>query len=148
MPPAPDRSELGRSSPGRHLDEVAEFEAELRALKAKGKGALKFKRRCELAGRRADYDGLYAYFCVDAHNNSAALAERALSETADGSPLVSFFGEYDQDAVARRLNIGLSFALDAAEMIHGALQTPAPAFAALRAELVQAQRMQREQRLP
>jgi hypothetical protein len=66
-----------------------------------------------------------------ADNNASALAERHLSETKDGSPVVSFFGKYDPKVVASRLDFGLRFLFQGARMVHGAFQVPAPEVEAL-----------------
>jgi hypothetical protein len=77
-------------------------------------------------GRGDEYDSLYALFCLDTHNNASALAERHLSESKDGSPLISFFGKFDPKIVASRLDFGLQFLFQSAHMIHGAFKVPAP----------------------
>ncbi len=100
-------------------------------IEHEGKASLKIWQRCEMVGRRPEYDSLYALFCLDTHNNASALAERHLSEAEDGSPLISFFGKYDPKVVASRLDFGLQFLFQAARMIHGAFQEPAPEVEAL-----------------
>jgi hypothetical protein len=87
---------------------------------------LQIRTRCDRAGRLDEYESLYALFCLDTHNNGAALAGRQLSELPDGKLQISFFGEYDPQAVARRLDFGLQLLLESARMIHGAFQVPAP----------------------
>jgi hypothetical protein len=63
-------------------------------------------------GRLDEYESLYGLFCLDTHNNGAALADRHLSEMPDGVVQISFFGECDQDltalpeCVARLLVVG------------------------------------------
>jgi hypothetical protein len=58
---------------------------------------------------------------------TSALAERHLSESKDGSPLISLFGKYDPKVVASRLDIALDFLFQGARMVHGAFQVPATA---------------------
>jgi hypothetical protein len=102
------------------------FVTKLSALKANGKKPLDIRDRCDRAGRLDEYESLYGLFCLDTHNNASALAERHLSEQPDGKLLISLFGEYDPQSVARRLDFGLGFLLQAAQMIHGAFKVPAP----------------------
>lgn len=109
---------------GRKTD-YDQFVAQLAALEAKGKGPLTIRERCERVGRLDQYESLYGLFCLDTHNNGAALADRHLSELPDGTVQISFFGEYDEEVVARRLDLGLGFLLESAQMIHGAFKVPA-----------------------
>ena len=67
----------------------------------------------------------------DTHNNSASLTDRSLSELLDGTLRMSFFGEYEPLNVTRRFDLGLSFLLKTAQMIHGAFKVPAPDIDAL-----------------
>ncbi|HEX3836673.1 MAG TPA: DUF5677 domain-containing protein [Steroidobacteraceae bacterium] len=117
--------------------EYDELSAKLADLKCRGKGPLKIWQRCKRAGRLEEYEGLYGLFCIDAHNNTPALAERHISEKPDGGMLVSFFGPYDPWAVIRRLDVGLSLLFRAARDMHGAFQVPAPRVDALAAALDQ-----------
>jgi hypothetical protein len=110
----------------RHPEEYESFARRYAELKAAGKTSLSFECRFKKAGRAEEYDSNYALFCLDGHNNGAALADRHLSETQDGIPLVSIFGDYDPTAVAMRLNLGLKFLLQSAHMIHRAFQIGAP----------------------
>lgn len=91
--------------------------------------------RLDMAGRLHEYDSSYGLFCLDSHNNTAALGERGLYEKPDGTVGVSLFGEHDPEITARRLNLGLSFLLQAARMMHGAFETPAPRIDELWAKL-------------
>jgi hypothetical protein len=61
---------------GRKAD-YDELSTKLADLKCRGKGPLKIWQRCKRAGRLDEYEGLYGLFCIDAHGNSPALAERA-----------------------------------------------------------------------
>jgi Family of unknown function (DUF5677) len=122
---------------GRKAD-YQQFVTQLAELEAKDKGALRIRNRCDRAGRLDEYESLYALFCLDTHNNGAALADRHLSELPDGKLQISFFGEYDPRAVARRLDFGLRFLLESARMIHGAFQVPAPQLDEIASRLVRA----------
>lgn len=119
---------------GRKAD-YDQFVTLLEALKEKGKGPLDIKSRCEKVGRLDEYESLYGLFCLDTHNNGAALAERHLSELPDGKLQISFFGDYDPQAVSRRLDFGLQFLIESALMVHGAFQVPAPQIDELAARL-------------
>lgn len=110
---------------GRKVDFDA-FTTQLAALKAKGKGPLDVWERCKLADRTDEYESLYALFCLDGHNNGSALADRHLSERADGNVVISIFGDYEPAIIARRLDFGLKFLLESAGMVHGAFKVPAP----------------------
>jgi hypothetical protein len=102
------------------------FRARLAEFTAKKKGPMDLRARCEKVGRGDEYKGIYALFCLDTHNNAAALTERHISERADGSTMISVFGKYDPQTVARRLEVGLGWLLQSARMIHRAFETPAP----------------------
>jgi hypothetical protein len=108
---------------GRKAD-YQQFVTQLAELEAKGIGPLQIRSRCDRVGRIDEYESLYGLFCLDTHNNGAALADRHLSELSDGKLQISFFGEYDQQSVARRLDFGLQFLLESARMIHGAFHIP------------------------
>jgi Family of unknown function (DUF5677) len=110
---------------GRKVD-FEQFTTQLAALKAKGKGPLEVWERYKLAGRTDEYESLYALFCLDGHNNGAALADRHLSERADGNVVISFFGDYEPAIIARRLDFGLKFLLQSAHAVHSAFKVSAP----------------------
>ena len=114
-------------------EDYYQLTARVAALEDEGKASLKIWKRCKAVGRSDEYDSLYAMFCLDTHNNASALADRHLSESKDGSPLISFFGKYDPKVVARRLDFGLRFLFQGARMAHGAFQVPAPEVEALAA---------------
>jgi hypothetical protein len=97
---------------------------ELARLKAKGKGPLKIRIRCEKAGRLEEYLGIYALLCLDTHNNGAALAERHLSEHPDGRVQISFFAPPDWQRVTRRLDLGLQLLMQASRMVHDSFRVP------------------------
>ena len=115
--------------------EYEQLSAQLAELKCKGKGPLKIWQRCQRAGLLDEYNSLYALFCLDTHSNSAALAERHISERQDGGVLISFFGPYDPWSVIRRLDLGLGFLFRSARNIHGAFKVPAPQIDELAAQL-------------
>lgn len=112
-----------------------ELSAKLADLNCRGKGPLKIWKRFQRAGRIDEYNGIYALLCIDAHGNSPALAERHLSEKADGGLLVSYFGPPDPGTVVRRLDLGLGYLLSAARDMHGAFKVPAPEIDELVAKL-------------
>jgi len=91
-------------------------------LKKIGKGPLGIEDRCRRTGRLNEYESLYALFCLDSHNNSAALADRHITDQASGVPLVSFFQKPDPCVVARRLELGMGMLMQSARMIHGAFR--------------------------
>ena len=126
-------------------DDFDQLAARLAELEDEGKASLPIWKRCKEVGRSDEYDSLYALFCLDTHNNAPALAERHLSETKDGSPLVSFFGKYDPAVVASRLDFGLQFLFQSARMIHGAFRVPAPEVEAV-AERFERERSERRAR--
>jgi Family of unknown function (DUF5677) len=107
--------------------------ARLEELENEGKASLPIWKRCLAVGRIDEYDSLYALFCLETHNNASALAERHVSESDDGAPLVSYFRQQDPQTVANRLDFGLQFLFQAARMVHGAFQVPAPEVEALAA---------------
>ena len=109
--------------PKKDLEEFKTRLAELQQLK---RGPMDLRTRCEKIGRLDEYDGLYTLFCLDTHNNGAALIDRHISEGADGKTIISVFGKYDPQAVIRRLNVGLQWLLQSAHMIHKAFKAPAP----------------------
>jgi hypothetical protein len=123
--PLRDTFQVGRKE---DYDQLA---ARIVELEDEGKGSLPMWKRCKAVGRSDEYDSLYALFCLDTHNNASALAERHLSENEDGSPLISFFGKYNPETVAGRLEFGLWFLCQAALMVHGAFQVSAPELEAL-----------------
>jgi len=110
---------------GRKAD-FDELVAQLAALEKKKKTPLSVRDRCDAVGRLGEYEGIYGMFCLDTHNNASALAERHLSEHKDGTPLISFFGPYNPQSVAMRLDFGLQWLFESADMIHSAFRVPAP----------------------
>jgi Family of unknown function (DUF5677) len=101
-----------------HPKDADELWAELHARNARGKRSLKIYDRFVMAGMQNEYDGLYALLCLDAHSNSAALADRHIDELPDGTPQVSIFRRGDAATIGRRLNLGLNMLARSAEMIH------------------------------
>lgn len=71
-------------------------------LAAKGVTPLRIETRCKQVGREEQYRTIYGLFCLDSHNNIAALADRHLEEK-DGQVHVNFFaapqstGKSEQD---------------------------------------------------
>ncbi len=106
--------------------EFDELTAELAKLKAKGIEPLHISQRSERVGRRDEYESSYALFCLDAHSNGAALAERHITENAEGVAQIAFFGPYEAERVIMRMNFGLKFLFDSTRWVHGAFQVPAP----------------------
>ena len=100
--------------------EADAYGARLQALLQADKRPLDLKARFQRAGRQNEYDSLYGLLCLDAHNNSAALADRHIGELPDGTPEISFFRQSDPRAVGRRLDFGLKILIESARMIHGA----------------------------
>jgi hypothetical protein len=117
------------------VQDHAAYRARYAELRAKGRRALGFEDRFRRAGELDEYNSRYAYLCLDAHNNIAALAERHIGEHPDGSPRVSIFQEPDPVVIARRLDMGLSMLMDSASMIHGAFKVRQPEIAALGQQL-------------
>lgn len=109
--------------PKKDLDEFKSRLAELLKLK---RGPMDLRTRCEKIGRLDEYDGLYTLFCLDTHNNGAALIDRHISEDANGKTIISVFGKYDPQVVIRRLDVGLQWLFRSAHMIHKAFNVPAP----------------------
>ncbi len=127
-------------------DLFAELSARLAEIEDEGKASLKIWQRCAAVGRRDDYDSLYGLFCLDSHNNASALAERHLSEHEDGTPVISVFGPYDARRVATRLDFGLQWVFESADMVHGAFQVPAPQVEELAARFARERRERRADR--
>ncbi len=125
---------------GRKAD-FDELSARLAELEQKKKTPLSMRDRCDAVGRLGEYEGIYGLFCMDTHNNASALAERHLSEHKDdGAPVVSFFGPYDPQGVATRLDFGLQWLFESADMIHGAFRVPVPQVAELAARFARERR--------
>jgi hypothetical protein len=104
----------------------------LETLKKKDKGPLSISRRCELAHRSDEYESLYSLFCLDAHNNLAALADRHIQGFPSGLNYeIGFLDPPDGPRLARRLRFGVGFLVQSAEMIHGAFRVPLPQIDAL-----------------
>lgn len=106
---------------------------EITALKVTGKLRLNIWKKCERANREHEYRLLYKLFCLDTHNNVAALLERHVTEEGENT-MISFFGKPDLDAIAGRLSFGIQFAIQSAKLVHGGLRTGAPEPEALAAQ--------------
>jgi hypothetical protein len=137
---------LMRSAPLREAfqkgrkEDYHQFEARRAEIENEGKASLKIWQRCVAVGRGDEYDSLYGLFCLDAHNNAAALADRHLSEREDGTPVISFFAAPDPQRTIMRLNFGLQWLFDSARWTHGAFQVPAPEVEQLAARFEQERR--------
>jgi hypothetical protein len=76
------------------------------------------------AREAVEYSSLYGLFCLDAHNNSAALADRHLEHLPDTSVVtIKFLCEPDIPSVVHRLSFGTGFLIQSAVMIHEAFHT-------------------------
>jgi hypothetical protein len=95
-------------------------------LEDEGKASRTIKKRCRAVDRLDEYQGIYALLCLDTHNNASALAERHLSEGPDGSPVISIFGPYEPERVVMRLDFGLRWLFEAANITHQIFGVPAP----------------------
>lgn len=107
-------------------EEYEQFKSALNELESRGIRQLSIRDKCARAQRLDEFESLYGLLCLDTHNNGAALAERHLSERTDGVVQISLFSRQDPLIVARRINVGLSFSLQSAQMIHRAFKVPAP----------------------
>lgn len=107
---------------------LAEFRARRVELKAQGKEPLKIEDRCDRVGRKAEYLSLYGLFCMDSHNNMAALADRHFDEVG-GALTVSVFAQPHVPSVRRRLSTGIDFMLTTARMLHDAFSSDPPELA-------------------
>lgn len=112
-----------------------EYSAELSALKDDGFEPLKFLSRCKRVNREDEYRTIYAVYCLDAHNNLAALADRHIEHDQDGSvSVVSFFVGDDAVMTLRRLDLAANLFVDAAVMIHEAFSTGSAEITSLRTQ--------------
>jgi hypothetical protein len=116
-------------------DEHNEHRARYDALLAAGRRSLNIDERFRKAGRQNEYNSIYAYLCLDAHNNIAALAERHIGDGADELPQVSIFQQPDPTVIGRRLGLGTWMLLDSATSIHSAFQVRQQDIQALSAQL-------------
>lgn len=106
-------------------DELEKFRRRLAVLKAEGIAPLKIYQRCKRVGRTDEYESLYGMFCLDSHNNIAALVDRHMLEV-EGETVVNIFAPPFLPGMMHRLSFATGFLLQSAEMIHGAFQTRAP----------------------
>lgn len=109
-----------------HGPRLDEFRGRIRQLSEAGTRPLSIEKRCEAANRLLEYQSLYRVFSLDTHSNSAALGDRHITESPEGTPQVSFFGVMDPKITAGRLDHGLRFLIDSARMIHEAFRTNSP----------------------
>jgi len=110
------------------------------------KRPLSIEDRCRCANRLDEYHSLYRMFSLDAHNNSAALGDRHVSESREGTPQVAFFAVMDPKITAGRLDHGLRFLIESARMVHEAFRTDSPEVFAL-AERFRQERLGRLKRI-
>ena len=102
-------------------DERNAYRTRFDELTKKGRGNLRINKRYERAGRESEHDSMYALYCLDSHNNIAALAERHV--TSDGDCLqVNIFEPKDEAETSRRLDMVLHCFLDSAQRIHQAFR--------------------------
>jgi hypothetical protein len=97
-----------------------QYEAQLGELTKAGFSPLAIWRRFKRADRMDQYNTLYALYCLDAHNNVAALAERHFGSAGDALML---FREVDQLATWNRMTTGLDYLISSSVMIHSAFRT-------------------------
>ena len=97
-----------------------EFRTQLSELKKQGFPPLPIWTRFKRVGRMVEYNTLYGLYCLDAHNNIAALAARHFSDAGDA---VSLFREMDRIAICNRMTSGLDYLLSSSVMIHSAFRT-------------------------
>jgi hypothetical protein len=121
--------------------------ARLAELEYEGKASLKIWQRCKTVGRSDEYDSVYALFCLEAHNNASALAERHLSEK-DGRPEISYFGDFDTQVVIRRLDMGLKWLFESVWATHGKFRVRAPEVETMAARFQQAHEQARAAAAP
>jgi len=91
----------------------------MKELERKGLRDLKIEEKFSRAGRESEYQSVYALFCMDTHNNLAALEDR--HSTGDG--VVSMLLLPHEPTLAARLDLATKRAVGAAQMIHGAFRT-------------------------
>jgi len=121
---SPDLGALFDGSMGRNHEDLDALVDQFETLKKRGMGPLSFERRCRLAQRSAEYETLYGLFCLDAHNNLAALADRHIEELDPGKHFeIRILGEPHVRSVTMRLRFGVGFLIQSTEMIHGAFGT-------------------------
>lgn len=99
--------------------------ADIEALKISGRSTLKISEKCKRVGRSDEYHSLYGLFCLDTHNNVAALLERHVSDV-DSNTMISFFGAPDIHQIMSRVSFAAQFAIESARILHRAFKTDAP----------------------
>jgi hypothetical protein len=98
----------------------AEYKKKLDELAEDGYSPLPIWRRFKRADRMDQYNTLYALYCLDAHNNITALAERHINNAGDA---VSLFREMDHLATCNRMATGLEYLIRSSIIIHSAFRT-------------------------
>jgi hypothetical protein len=99
------------------------LQAELDSLRAQGRGGMHIKERCAAAGRKNDYTTIYAYLCLDAHSNVAALIDRHLDDQVTDRVEINAFGDGNPLSLARRISFATAWMLQSAQFVHGAFRT-------------------------
>jgi hypothetical protein len=116
----------------RQRQHLAEFAARFEELKAKAKTGkkqvvLSIEERCKLADRTAQYESLYGFFCLDAHNNASALGDRHLSDDEAHGMTIDILGKPDMPSLVSRLSFGAHFLIESGQFVHGAFRTESKA---------------------
>ena len=97
---------------------------ELENLKPQGYKALTVRKRFELAGFEAEYDGIYALLCTETHNDLTAIEDRHLEMAEDGKSLtVTFLQPLESDKVASLLYLLANVTLDSSIQTHNLLES-------------------------
>lgn len=104
--------------------DLAAIAAELRTERASKPGQMSIFDRCARVGREHQYRSVYSIFCLDAHNNVAALLDRHTSggETIETLRL-DLFGDGNPFSLARRVFNAVGWMLESASLAHGAFRT-------------------------
>jgi hypothetical protein len=102
---------------------TAQYQAELDALIARGRGPQDLRQRCIAVGREHEYTSLYWILCLDAHNNTTALIDRHVSEGESQRLQVDAFGDGNPLGLANRIFTSVGWMLCSAEYAHGAFKT-------------------------
>lgn len=100
-------------------EELAQYGRRMKLLERSGARILTIEEKFRKLEREGEYSTVYAVFCMDTHNNLAALEDR--HSTEDGS--VSMLLPPHEPTVAMRLDLATRRALAAGQMIHRAFKT-------------------------
>lgn len=104
----------------------AHFQSKLDELKKQGFPPLQPYQKFSKAGLTNEYETVYALYCVDSHNNLAALAERHVDDDA-ANPTLKVLAAPHLPSLAMRLNAATKFLVDSALVLHDATKTNAAA---------------------